>query len=49
MPDFKSIHDKQFKKMESIVESVARKQERAILLTTPNSPKVTTSTTRSMK
>uniref|UniRef100_A0A336MFU7 CSON014843 protein n=1 Tax=Culicoides sonorensis TaxID=179676 RepID=A0A336MFU7_CULSO len=40
MPDFAAIHSKQINKMESIADNLARKQERAILLTTPDGPKV---------
>lgn len=39
MPDFAAIHSKQINKMESIADNLARKQERAIQLTTPNKAK----------
>uniref|UniRef100_A0A336N9E3 CSON009868 protein n=1 Tax=Culicoides sonorensis TaxID=179676 RepID=A0A336N9E3_CULSO len=40
MPDFAAIHSKQINKMESIADNLARKQERAILLTTPDRSKI---------
>lgn len=39
MPDFAAIHSKQINKMEGIAESLARKKERALYLTTPDGKK----------
>lgn len=36
MPDFAAIHAKQINKMESLTDNLARKQERALYLTTPD-------------
>lgn len=43
MPDFAAIHSKQISKMESIADNLARKQERALYLTTPDGVKTTPS------
>ncbi|XP_063704516.1 muscle M-line assembly protein unc-89-like [Culicoides brevitarsis] len=44
MPDFASIHSKQINKMESIADNLARKQERAMALTTPDRKKAPSDT-----